>query len=361
MRTKWIVMAFVALGCSIGVRARQFQVVDTDGQPIPYVCVTNESGILVGTTDEGGRVEDAKGRKILSLSHVAYKAKNVSTDTLAADVIVMEDVDFVLGEVTVKPKELLYVQTYFRLIYFDDEGPLYYRGGVMDNTYEIAKKKVSTKKRTLAKGQNGLLRFLISSIVGGRIDELGSIEERSMYDRIVNGVKKGIFTLGDEEMGRRMISDTISALGYIETDTVARLRTTYFNRWAFSDHVKATELRAKGKEDKIKERRPGVESFCEVFNIDESGHSGVSDFVMRQMLVGKKNRSGDGEFVIMLQTYTTDRNYIDKKEYKQLRKENEVEMKIQELRNFEKAHNIPPLPENVQAAVDKLFEKELNK
>ncbi|MBP5561484.1 MAG: hypothetical protein J6X70_06785 [Muribaculaceae bacterium] len=361
MKRNQVLIVIVALVCVIGAQARQLRIVDMQGQPIPYVCVTNERGVLVGTTDEEGLVEDAKGQKLLALSHVAYKAKNVSTDTLAADIIVMDDVDFVLGEVTVKPKELLYVQTYFRLIYFDDEGPLYYRGGVVDNTYEIAKKKVSSKKRTLAKGQNGLLRFLISSIVGGRIDEMGSIEERSMYDRIVSGAEKGKLTLGDEVMGRRTISDTISALGYVETDTAARLRTTYFNRWAFSDHVKATELRAKGKENKIKERTPGVESFCEVYNIDESGHSSVSDFVMRQMLVGKKHRGGEGEYVIMLQTYTTDRNYIDKKEFKQLRKENEVEMKIQELRNFEKAHNIPPLPENVQAAVDQLFEKELSK
>lgn len=358
---KFKIIALVILLGVFGARAQRLQVVDVDGQPIPYVCVTNERGVLVGTTDENGMLENTKNEKHLSLSHVAYKAKSVSTDTIASGVVVLDDVGFMLNEVIVKPKELLYVQTYFRLVYFDDEGPLYYRGGVVDNTYDIAKKKVSSKKRTIAKGANGLLRFLISSIVGGRIDKLGGLEEESIYDRIVARVKKGRLTMDNEEMGRRIISDTISSLGYVEIDTVARQRTTYFNQWAYYDHVKDTELRAKGKADKIKEHEPGVESFCEVYNIDESGHSGVSDFVMRQMLVGKKRSRNDGEYVIMLQTYTTARDYIDKKEFKQLRKENEVEMKIQELRAFEQAHNIPPLPETVQAIVDELFKKELSK
>ncbi len=357
-----MIIMVALLASFAGVQAQQLKVVDSDGQPIPYVCVTNERGVLVGTTDENGLVVNSKNEKNLSLSHVAFKAKNVNPDTLANGVIVLDDVDFMLDEVTVKPKELLYVQTYFRLIYFDDEGPLYYRGGVVDNTYDIAKKKVSSKKRTVAKGANGLLRFLISTLSGGYIDEMGSIEEKSMYDRILARVERDILFLSDEEMGRRTISDTICTLGYVETDTTARLRTTYFNRWAYRDHIKAAELRAKGKENKIKERREGrVESFCEVFNIDESGNSGVCDFVMRQMLVGDKHSRSDGEYVIMMQTYTTERNYIDKKEFKQVRKENEVEMKIQELRNFEKAHNIPPLPDNVQAAVDELFKKELSK
>ena len=41
--------------------------------------------------------------------------------------------------------------------------------------------------------------------------------------------------------------------------------------------------------------------------------------------------------------------------------DNEVEMEIQELKRFEKTHNIPPLPDNLQAALDKLFAKELSK
>ncbi len=82
---------------------------------------------------------------------------------------------------------------------------------------------------------------------------------------------------------------------------------------------------------------------------------------MRQMHVSADQTGSDGRYVILLQAYTTARNYIDKKELKQTRKENEVEMDIRELRQFEESHNIPELPPNVKAAVDKLFEKELGK
>jgi hypothetical protein len=42
-----------------------------------------------------------------------------------------------------------------------------------------------------------------------------------------------------------------------------------------------------------------------------------------------------------------------------MRKENKVEMNIQELRQFEKNNKIPPLAPNIQEKIDKLFEKEL--
>jgi hypothetical protein len=82
---------------------------------------------------------------------------------------------------------------------------------------------------------------------------------------------------------------------------------------------------------------------------------------MKQILVSGHFDRTDQDYIILLETYTIGCDYIDKKEFKQTRKENEVEMDIKELRQFEEAHNIPPLPANVKAAVDKLFEKDLNK
>ena len=126
----------------VSLQAQRVQVVDTDGLPIAAVCVTNEKGALVGSTDNDGWLEDAKGVKHLFLSHVAFKAKDVNIDTIPSLCVVMEDANFQLAELEVKPKELLYVQTYYRCIYVCDEGPIYFRAGVVDNTYEIAKKKI---------------------------------------------------------------------------------------------------------------------------------------------------------------------------------------------------------------------------
>ncbi|MBR6284468.1 MAG: carboxypeptidase regulatory-like domain-containing protein [Muribaculaceae bacterium] len=363
---KGLILSIVALiliaSSSVCAMAQRLQVVDTDGQPVAYVCVTNEQGVLVGSTDIDGWLDDAKGTPTLVFTHVAFKPRTLRLADIADGRVTLEDVEFGLPDVEVKPKELAYVQTYYRLIYFDDDGPIYFRGGVIDNTYEFANKKVSNKKRSLSKGNSGLIRFLISTLAGRYIDEWGSLSEHSTHQQILVREKQGFLTLSADSAGRVTVSDSICTLGYIDTDLEAGLRTTSFDRWTYYKHRKEAERRAKGKEVKKKEEdNDDNDTFYEVYRIDDQGRSRVDDFVMRQLqCIGTHKRSG-GKYMILLQTYTTDRDYIDKKEYKQLRKDNKVDMEIQELQRFEQVHKIPPLDPNIQAQIDKLFEKELGK
>lgn len=348
------------------MQAQRLQVIDSDGNPIAYVCVTNERGALVGSTDTEGWLEDAKGNAVLNLSHIAFEDMTIRLADVVDGRVVMKDVDFNLPDIEVKPKELAYVQTYYRLIYFDDEGPIYYRGGVIDNTYEFAKEKTHSKTRSLSKGENGLIRFLISTLVGRYIDKLGQIQKESTYQRLLRYQTEGKLSIAEDVAGRQIVSDTVSVLGYIDTDTIAGQRTTSFNMLAYSDHVKATKeaakAAAKGKQPKEKKDKSMTEDlYYEVYRIDSEGRSRIDDFVMRQLQVIGQRESNGNQFMILLQAYTTDRDYVDKKEYKQLRKDNKVDMEIRELKQFEQAHNIPALATNVQMQIDKLFEKELNK
>lgn len=348
------------------MQAQRLQVIDSDGNPIAYVCVTNERGALVGSTDTEGWLEDAKGNAVLNLSHIAFEDMTIRLADVVNGRVVMKDVDFNLPDIEVKPKELAYVQTYYRLIYFDDDGPIYYRGGVIDNTYEFGKEKTQSKTRSLSKGENGLIRFLISTLVGRYIDRLGQIQKESTYQRLLRYQTEGKLSIAEDVAGRQIVSDTVSVLGYIDTDTIARQRTTSFNMWAYNDHVKATKeaakAAAKGKQPKEKKDKSMTEDlYYEVYRIDSEGRSRIDDFVMRQLQVIGQRESNGNQFMILLQAYTTDRDYVDKKEYKQLRKDNKVDMEICELKQFEQAHNIPALAPNVQMQIDKLFEKELNK
>lgn len=348
------------------MQAQRLQVIDSDGNPIAYVCVTNERGALVGSTDTEGWLEDAKGNAVLNLSHIAFEDKTIRLADVVNGRVVMKDVDFNLPDIEVKPKELAYVQTYYRLIYFDDDGPIYYRGGVIDNAYEFAKEKTQSKTRSLSRGENGLIRFLISTLVGRYIDKLGQIQKESTYQRLLRYQTEGKLSIAEDVAGRQIVSDTVSVLGYIDTDTIARQRTTSFNMWAYNDHVKATKeaakAAAKGKQPKEKKDKSMTEDlYYEVYRIDSEGRSRIDDFVMRQLQVIGQRESNGNQFMILLQAYTTDRDYVDKKEYKQLRKDNKVDMEIRELKQFEQAHNIPALAPNVQMQIDKLFEKELNK
>ncbi len=359
MLRKLFLFVFLLFLSALSLNAQRIQVVASDGLPIASVCVTNEKGVFIGTTDNEGWLEDTKGAQVLNLSHIAFQDIAVPLADITDNRIVMADVEYVLPDVEVKPKELAYVQTYFRLIYLDDDGPLYYRGGVIDNTYEFANHKTSSKTRSLSKGESGLIRFLISSIVGRYIDKMGQLTDVPAYQKILNYAERGLVTLTTEPSGRIIVSDSVCTLGYIDTDTVARTRTTSFNARLFHDNRKKAEAKAKGK--KIKETKERDETYFEVYRIDEEGRSRNDDFIMRQWQISSEHRHSSTKYMILLQAYATDYDYIDKKEYKQLRKENKVDMEINELRIFEKAHKIPALAPDVKAAVDKLFEKDLTK
>lgn len=347
------------------VHAQRIQVVDINGLPIAAVCVTKECGALVGTTDNDGWLQDAKGQKHLYFSHVAFKTMDVNIDTIPSKSVVMQDANFQLSELVVKPKELLYVQTYYRCVYVSDEGPIYFRSGVVDNTYDLAKRKISTKTKSVSRGKNGLFRFLISTLVGRYIDKWAQLDTMTTYRKILDRADKGKLKIDQEPSGRRVVSDTISVLGYIDEDWQAGQRTTNFDAWDYRKHVEATEAAAKeaatGKKQKAKKDDDDAKhSYYEVFNINENGESRIDDLVMKQALINGHFDRLDEDYVILFETFTIKRDYIDKKEFKQTRKDNAVEMDINELRLLEQVNKIPPLAPNLKAAVDQLFEKELN-
>lgn len=356
---KQLCVLLASLLIAVYANAQRIQVVDTDGMPIAAVCVTNEKGALVGSTDNEGWLDNAKGVKHLFFSHVAFKPVDVNIDTIPSMTVVMQDENFQLSELEVKPKELLYVQTYYRCVYVCDEGPLYFRAGVVDNTYELAKQKISAKTRSVSKGK-GILRFILSTLVGHYIDKWARIDTTTRYKTILKDVDKGSLFIAEEPSGRRVVSDTISVLGYIDDDMMAGQRTTSFDLWTYDDHIEATKAAAKaaktGKMPKGKKKKYSANhGYFELYNINENGQSRIDDLVMKQILVSGHFERTDQDYIILLETYTIGRDYIDKKEFKQIRKDNEVEMDINELRQLEQAHSIPPLAPNLKAAVDQLF------
>lgn len=72
--------------------------------PIAAVCVTNGKGALVSKTDNDGLLKDTKDFDKLYFSHMAFQSKCVKLDTLSTDRIVLEDANYNLGEIDVKPK-----------------------------------------------------------------------------------------------------------------------------------------------------------------------------------------------------------------------------------------------------------------
>ena len=353
--------------------AKRIQVVDTDNMPIAAVAVTDEKGALVGRTDNDGWLNDSKGLKKLFFSHMAFKPTKVETDTLSLDRVVMADADYNLGEVTVKPKELIYVQTYYRVSYVNNEGPIYFRAGVVDNTFEVATKKISKKARSISRAENGIIKFAINALAGRVLDNWAKIDTLNYYDRILKNAQKGHLMISEPENGRRIISDSICVLGYIDDDLEEHRRTVVFNRDKYLQHRDSIEEAArieklkregkpiKEKKKKDKEVKDNDDTYYEVIRIDDEGRSRISDVIMKQLMAKGHARRTDTDYIILLEVFTTGCDYIDKKDFKQTRKDNEVEMDILELRQFEKIHNIPPLSPNLKEQIDKLFEKDIAK
>ena len=61
-----------------------------------------------------------------------------------------------------------------------------------------------------------------------------------------------------------------------------------------------------------------------------------------------------GHTNILMQVFTVERAYVTKDELKQLKKEKKMKMTYQNLQQFERGHNIPPLSAELQKHINKV-------
>ena len=240
MMKKTILITCLMLLCVIPLHAQRIQVVDGDGTPIPFVTVTTNEGKYIASTDIDGWIESVGENTTIHLSQVAYKPLTIAVADIKDGQITLDEAGYDLPEVVVKPKELLYCQTYFRDVYIDEEGPIFYRAGVIDNSYDIAKKEVSAKSRHLSRAQSGFWKTLYN-IASGKQDKILRLPSESYYDKIRRWQQKGLVTLTDVGDGRLIISDSICQLGYIHWDAEQSTRTVSINLSAFVYHIQNKE------------------------------------------------------------------------------------------------------------------------
>lgn len=139
---KFLMMAAVVAMTAITVNAQRILVVDNEGHGIPLVSVLAEGGTLIGTTDLDGVLPDVKGANRVTVTHVAYKPKQVGVTSQTDGRIVLEDLDYSLSEVVVKPKPYIYVETYYRVYVYRNDSLGYFHCGIMPNVYAPKLKKL---------------------------------------------------------------------------------------------------------------------------------------------------------------------------------------------------------------------------
>ena len=339
-------------------KAQKLEVVDSDGNGIHLVTVLIEDGNMIGTTDLGGTILDVKGAKKVVLTHVAYKPQLVDVASLKDGRVTMEDINYSLAEVVVKPKPYVYVETYYRAYAYINDSLRYYSAGILPNAYDTQKKKVKTGSYYNSQGEFSL-NFNVLTTWGARVQHFhaGRIYNSGAQSLQQGGKysEKYFTTLTDEGKGRLRVSNPEGTVGYIERENGQTLMTL--------DGAKMQMYRNKalGQKNKLKlrEKLDYEYKFTEVFNNDEEGKSSISDLVMYSNHWEWK--LGKGRRKLIIETYAIDRGYMDAKEFKakkdELKEEYKSPMTLEQLEDFATSHSIPALAPSVRRAIEGLSKK----
>lgn len=344
-----------ALMVAVGIKAQKITVVDNEGNGIHLVTVLTEDGNMIGVTDLGGTLLDVKGAAKVLIKHVAYKSKLVDMSALQAGKVTMEDLDYNLAEIVVKPKPLIYVETYYRVYGFANDSLRYYLAGIMPNAYDVEKKKAKYGSYMQSYGDFGISRGATITW-GARAQTLkpGEIHNSGALDLVKSGKRRDydFVTLTEEGKGRLKVSNPEGTVGFIETDK-DEIRMTI-------DAAKIQMYRNKalGQDWQLKGREKAEYDYqySEIFNLDDDGDATIADFVMSSHHWEWNGSKGRMKFII--ETYATEHAYIDAKDFKEKKKELKKKyvapMKLDALEAYATSHGIPALTPTIRRAIEVL-------
>lgn len=352
-------LAVILLCGTMSVCAQKVLTVDTEGNPVPYAHIIGEDGKIIGTTDMEGVLDGVKFEQTITVSHVAFKEKKTFVKGEGVVRITLEDSDYGLGEIVVKPKDYIYVQTYYRMIYMRDDTMCYCRFGVIDNTYDVKKKTISASHAHISKAEMGIIKTILDGLAGGIVDSKGELPN-------INSSKQSPVTKERESEGRNRYMYKGTIVGYETFDMKDHLRRVSLDEEAYRKILKQEKADAKAKKGKkVKAekypKRNVEDNIYKVYRIDDEGRYGVEDFIMSQWHddydkydnVYKK----DEHIRIWLESYSIDREYVDKQELKEKKKANKVQLSWAAIQELESKHKIPALPEKALAEIKKMFKK----
>ena len=294
-----LLIAVAFLTAAIGIKAQKVQVVDDEGLGIPLATVLTEEGVMIGSTNLEGYF-DMNGAQKVVVTHVAYKPLTISAATIQNGRVVMENQDYSIGEITITPKQYIYVETYYRVYVYRNDSLCYFLTGIMPNAYDPQKKK---------------------------------LEHGSYYHAYAEYAPK----LGVAVNWGVRAQHLHAGLVQIQGATDKFMKEQYY-----------TTGTAKSSNHKVYANPRGV-----VGNLVASGGS---SFVMRTDHWEYKDKKSHVKFII--ETYAVDHAYINKVEWKD--KKNELKQKyknaqkLSKLEEYEKQHNIPALAPTVRQAILKL-------
>ena len=347
----FLMMTAVAMMTAMSAQAQKIQVVDNDGNAIALVSVLTTDGNYIGTTGMDGVLADVKGAQKVSLTHVAYKPMQVTVSSLTDGLITMEDLDYGLTEVVVKPKPYLYIEYYYRVFSYIGDSLRVYTAGILPIAHDIHNKYQGKTHGSWAFGgaanksltwNTQDMEIRAQEFAEGAASPVQRWLPNSKTHQIeADGEKRFVIKNPNEVVGHITYSDGLS---YTTID-VDRYR-------IYSERAKGNEKVAKFMED-----REYTYRYTEVFRLDDEGQVLPENFMMDQAHVEYNKKNGDRKITIIY-LYAADKGYMDKDEVKargkEISKPYSGNMSLDELAEYERAHNIPALSPEQQKAIQTL-------
>ncbi|MBQ8454207.1 MAG: hypothetical protein IJ537_02525 [Bacteroidaceae bacterium] len=352
---KRILYFIILLLSSMYAGAQRISVVDDQGNGIHLVTVLTEDGNMIGITNLEGMTPDLGGAAKIVLTHVAFKPKLVDVASVKGGKVTMEDLDYNLAEIVVKPKPLIYVETFYRVYGFADNSLRYYLAGIMPNTYDVEKKKIKSGSYNQSYGE-----FSIStgaSITwGARAQEFnaGKLHKGGAIDFVKGGKARDHYfvTVTDEGKGRQRVSNPEGTVGFIETEKDE----VHMTLDAGKMQMYRNKRLGQNWQLKGREKAEYAYEFNVAFNLDEDGNATMADLVMSSDHWEWNGSKGRMKFII--ETYAVEHAYIDAKDFKEKKKELKKKyvalMNLDDLEAYATSHHIPALTPTIRRAIEGL-------
>lgn len=340
--------------------AQKIEVVDADGNGIPLVSVTTEDGVFIGKTDLSGVLADVKGTQKVGLSHVAYKPQLVSVASLAEGRVTLEDADFGIDEIVVKPKPYICVEYYFRGFRYIGDSLRAYGAGVMPVAYDI---RNHYKPKTRWVASCGVFANKATSwhraVIVDKAEEIakrnkGPMTEKWMKRDTVQQVY-GLSVVKDDA-NRWRVENPKGLVGQIVHDdgrTYTTLDAALMQRYQ-------DERQGNDKLMKKRQEKDYAYEYADIYRLPDEDESDIPDLARLEMAMHHwELNTGKGRERDIYYVYVVSHYYADEAEFKARSKELNQghpygNMTLEELQACERQHNIPALSASQLTAIQTL-------
>ena len=352
------ILLIVAVGIMTAMNAiaQRVVVTDTNGQGIPLVSVLTDEGNLIGTTDLNGIIADVKGAAKIALTHVAYKPQLVTVATLptvgdGGHRVTMEDLDYGLDEIVVKPKPYIYVEAYYRVYVYRNDSLCYFFTGIMPNAYDAQKKKKQhgSYYQACAEYSN---QFLSAWSSRAHNYNAGQVITTSLKEAEKLLKEKYFISATIDSPTHTTYSNAKGTVGQlVRTDGQVRMTLD-----AGTAQMYANEVKGETKQLERRQERGYEYQYTRIYADDVDGNPDISNFIMYSNQWEYNDKKSHVKFII--ETYATDHYYMDKQEWKNhkkaIKEEYGTTMTLEELADYERRHNIPALSPVTLQAISKM-------